>query len=98
MNTKNLNQEVPVLVFYMACAKLIKKSLTNVRHLDILSAIKTPSCNLEKFLVPLIEPMIKNTFTAKNSFEFAKEICEQNSEYFIASLDVESVFTNIPLE
>ena len=25
-----------VLVFYMACAKLIKRSLTNVHHLDLL--------------------------------------------------------------
>ena len=33
--TKNLNQEVPVLVFYMAFAKLIKRSLTNVHHLDL---------------------------------------------------------------
>ena len=34
----------------------------------------------------------------KNSFEFSKEIYEQNSEYFMASLDVESLFTNIALE
>ena len=26
------------------------------------------------------------------------EICDQNSEYFMASLDAESLFTNIPLE
>ena len=64
----------------------------------ILSAIKTPSYNLAKFLVPLIEPITKNNFTVKNSFEFSKEMCEQNSEYFIASLDIESFFTNIPLE
>ena len=64
----------------------------------ILSAIKTPSYNLAKFLVPLIEPVTKNNFTAKNSFEFSKEICEQNPEYFSASLDVESLFTNMPLE
>ena len=64
----------------------------------ILSAIKTPSYNLAKFLVLLIEPITKNNFTVKNSFEFSKEMCEQNSEYFIASLDIESFFTNIPLE
>ena len=64
----------------------------------ILSAIKTPSYNLAKFLVPLIEPITKNNFTVKNSFEFSKKICKQNPEYFMASLDVESLFTNIPLE
>ena len=34
----------------------------------------------------------------KNSFEFSKEICGQNPEYFMASLDVESLFTNTPLK
>ena len=55
----------------------------------ILSAIKTPSYNLAKFLVPIIDNF--NNFTVKNSFEFSKDICEQNSEYFMASLDVESL-------
>ena len=64
----------------------------------ILSAIKTPSYSLAKFLAPLIKPITKNSFTVKNSFDFSKEICEQSSEYFMASLDVESFFTNIPLE
>ena len=64
----------------------------------ILSAIKTPSYNLAKFLFPLLEPITKNNFTVKNSFELSKEIYEQDSEYFMASLDVESLFTNIPLE
>ena len=60
-----------------------------------LSAIKTPSYNLEKYLVSLIEPITKNNFT---SFEFSKETCEQNSEYFMTSLDVECLFTNIRLK
>ena len=64
----------------------------------ILLAIKTPSYNLAKYLLPLIEPITKNNFTFKNSFEFSKEICEQNREYFMASLDFESLFTNIPLQ
>ena len=61
-------------------------------------AIKTPSCNLAKILVPLIEPITKSKFTVKNSFEFSKEIYEQNPEYFMANHDIESLFTNIPLE
>ena len=63
-----------------------------------LLAIKTPFYNLAEFLVPLNDPITKNNFTVKNSFEFSKEICEQNSEYFMASLDVESLFNNIVLE
>ena len=64
----------------------------------ILSAIKTPSYNIAKYLVPILEPITTNKFTIKNSFEFAKEVIEQDSGLFMASLDVESLFTNIPLE
>ena len=85
-------------VLYGLC-KTHKKVLGKCPPLrPILLAIKTPSYNLSKFLVPLIEPITKNNFTVKNSFEFSKEICEQNPEYFMASLDVESLFTNIPLD
>ena len=37
-------------------------------------------------------------YTVKSSFEFAKEIAGQDPGLFMASLDVESLFTNIPLE
>ena len=56
------------LVFYMACAKLIQRSFSNVRHSKpTLSAIKTPSYNLEKFLVSLIEPIQKIILRVLNS-------------------------------
>ena len=64
----------------------------------IFSAIKTPSYNIDKHLVSILEPITTNKFTIKNSFEFAKEVIEQHSGLFMASLDVESFFTNIPLE
>ena len=64
----------------------------------ILTAIKTPSYNLAKFLFLLIELITKNNITVTNSFEFSKEICEQIPGYFMVSLDVESPFTHIPLE
>ena len=64
----------------------------------ILSAIKTPSYDIAKHLVPLLEPITTNKFTIKNSFEFAKEVIEQDSGLFMSSLDVESLFNNIPLE
>ena len=64
----------------------------------IKSAIKTPICNLAKFLVPLLEPITTNMYTVKNSFAFSKEIPDHDPELFMASLDVESLFTHIPLE
>ena len=54
--------------------------------------------NIAKHLVPILEPITNNKFTIKNSFEFVKEVIEQDSQLFMASLDVESLFTNIPLE
>ena len=52
-------------VLYVLC-KTHKKVLDKCPPFrPILSAIKTPSYNLAKFLVPLIEPVTKNNFTAK---------------------------------
>ena len=34
----------------------------------------------------------------KGSLEFAKKNCEQHAGLFMASLDVNSLFTNVPLE
>ena len=56
------------------------------------------SYNIAKHSVPILEPITLNKFTIKNSFEFAKEVIEQDSGLFMASLDVESLFTNITLE
>ena len=64
----------------------------------IISAIKTPTYSLARFLVPLLEQITTNIYAIKNSFEFAKEIADQYPGPFMASLDVESLFTNIPLE
>ena len=64
----------------------------------VLSAIKTSSYNIAKHLVTILQPITTNTFTIKNSFEFSKEVIEQDFGLFMASLDVGSFFTNIPLE
>ena len=64
----------------------------------VMSAIKTLTYNLAKFLVSLLEPITNNMYTVKESFEFAKEIADQDPGLFMASLDVESLFNNIQLE
>ena len=63
-----------------------------------MSAIKTPTYNLAKFLVPLLEPITTNMYTVKNSFDCAKEIADQDPGLFMASLNVEPFFASIPLE
>ncbi len=64
----------------------------------ILSTIGTPSYQLAKFLVPILSPITVNEYTVKDSFSFAREINSVNPNgLFMASLDVKSLFTNIPL-
>ena len=85
-------------IFYGLC-KVHKQLADNCPPFrTIMSAIKISTNNLAKFLVPLLQPITTNMYTVKNSFEFAKEIADQDPGLFMANLDVESLFTNIPLE
>ena len=54
----------------------------------ILSAINTPTYKLAKVLVPVLKSLTSNEYTVKDSFSFAEEIVEQDSEFFMESLDV----------
>ena len=42
--------------------------------------------------------MVKNEFFVKNTFTFVDEILIQNSDLYMASLDVDALFTNISLD
>jgi hypothetical protein len=67
----------------------------------IISAIGTHSYKLAKFLVPLLRPFSTNTFTINDTFTFVKELCElkiNTNDVIMASFDVKSLFTNIPLD
>ena len=63
-----------------------------------MSANITPNYKLATFLVPILKYLTSNECRVKDSFAFAEEIVEQDSEIFMGSLDVDSFFTNIPLE
>ena len=64
----------------------------------ILSAIGTHNYNLAKFLVPLLTPITMSEFCVKDSFSFAKELADLSFiDCIMASFDVKSLFTNIPL-
>ena len=65
----------------------------------ILAATGTFNYNCAKFLVPILTPLTTNDFTVKNSIEFANELKDFkfNESLFLASFDVKSLFTNIPL-
>ena len=64
----------------------------------ILSAIGTPTYDLAKFLVLILKPLIENEYTVHDSFSLASEVSKFNAKNLMVSLDVESLFTNIPLE
>ncbi|XP_042860919.1 uncharacterized protein LOC122246419 [Penaeus japonicus] len=66
----------------------------------IISSIGTFNYNLVKFLVPLLTPLTKNDYTVENTMDFVKEITtvKINGPVVMASVDVQSLFTNIPHE
>ena len=64
----------------------------------ILSVINTPTYKLADILVPILKSSTSNEYTVNDSFAFAEKIVGQDSEFFMESLDVDSLFTNIPLK
>ena len=66
----------------------------------IFAAYNTPSYNLAKYLVPILSPLTTNQYTVENSYKFVEEIQDHgdSSDLFMASFDVENLFTNIPLQ
>ena len=56
-----------------------------------------PSYKLAKFLLPFLMPLTQNDYTITDSFHLAEEICKQDPNLYMASPDVDSLFTNIPL-
>ena len=53
---------------------------------------------LAKYLKPILSPLMTNEFIVKNSFDFAEEVFNYDHNLYMASLDVVSLFRNIPLE
>ena len=66
----------------------------------IFAAYNSASYNISKFLVPILAPLTTNEFTVLNSYSFVDEITSfpNADKYYMASFDIESLFTNIPLK
>ena len=64
----------------------------------IVSAIATLTYKLAEFLVPVLSDITQSEFIVKGSFTFVDEILTQNSDLYMASLDVDALCTNIPLD
>ena len=78
------------------CRFIIADNMSIFR--PVFSAVNSPGYNLAKCLILILEPLTHSEFTVKDSFSFAKEIKKYDSSFFMVSLDVESLFTNIPLK
>ena len=82
-------------IMYGSC-KVQKKSVDGCQPFrPILSALQTPTYNLAKYLMLTLEPLTNNKYTVKNLFNF---VVEQDSSNIMGTLDVDSLFANIPLE
>ena len=64
---------------------------------SILSAIGTPTYKLAKFSDKVLKPITTNEYTIRDSFSFAKEVEEFDPNLIMASFDIKSLFTNVPL-
>ena len=64
----------------------------------ILSAIGTPTYKLAKHLVQILEPLTKDDFTVKDSFTVTNNIQTVSADGYMTSFDIDSLFTNIPLD
>ena len=63
---------------------------------SILSTINT--YKLAKSLVSLLTLLTSNDYTIKDLFSFAEEVSSFDYAHYMTSFDIESLFTNIPLE
>ena len=65
----------------------------------ILFAIGTSGIKLSKFIKKFLTPLNSNEFTLEDSFAFVNKICAipNYQNYTMASFDLKSLFTNIPI-
>ena len=63
-----------------------------------MSAIGTCTYNIAKFFVPILKDFPLNEYAVRDSFSFCDEIQEQDNNLYMTSFDIESLFTNIPLD
>ena len=63
----------------------------------IISQTGSYTYQVDKFLVPILSPLTTNSYTITDSFAFVNELMSMKETPFMASVDVVSLFTNIPL-
>ena len=64
----------------------------------IISQVLTPTYQLAKTINKIISPFIPHQYTLKSTNDFIDLLHDNTCEGSIASLDVESLFTNVPID
>ena len=68
------------------------------KYRPIISQIGSPTYKIAKFLLGFVQPFTTNEYTVKDTFHFVSILDGKDHRLIMASLDVESLFTNIPLD
>ena len=84
--------------FYTGQVKLIKKLAMEYHLLSNSFSCCYTYLQISKVFPEVFNLSTANEFNVIHSFHFAEEICQQDSNLHMASLDVDSLFTNIPVE
>ena len=69
----------------------------NVPLRPIMAGYSSANYKLAKYLIPLLRPLASNGYSLSNSYEFVNKVRTQNSNLYMVSYDVTSLFTNVPL-
>jgi len=68
------------------------------KYRPIISQIGSPTYKIAKYLLSFIQPYTTNEYTVRDTFHFVSMLDGKDHRLIMASLDVESLFTNIPLD
>ncbi len=68
------------------------------KYRPIISQIGSPTYKIAKFLLSFVQPFTTNEYTIRDTFHFVSMLDGKDHRLVMASLDVESLFTNIPLD
>ena len=80
------------------CYGNVKTHKPNNPLRPIISQIPTPTYMLAKKLNSILTPFVPNRYSLASSKEFLDLVTDAPSQGIIASLDVESLFTNVPVD
>ena len=77
----------------------IHKSLVDglPKYRPIISQIGSATYKIAKYLLDFLQPCTTNEYTVRDTFHFVSMLDDKDHRLIMASLDVDSLFTNIPL-